>query len=345
MMHARNSRNHASRSPIQALFAAVALCLAMSAAHADSEKHPGMNALVDEIAAGDAARAAELRALLTAATYQPAIIEAISRPAEGVKPWFDYRKIFMTEARIAGGVEFFEQHRELLTRIEAEHGVPAEYIVAIVGVETFYGKIMGKWKVLDALTTLGLYYPPRAPFFRGELVQFLNLPSRRGIELDLASVQGSYAGAMGLGQFMPTSFVKWALDENADGRIDLWASPEDALASVGNYLRDHGWEKDGPVTVPMVPGPGARRLRDTGLDPIFPLSQLVEWGYQPAGAAIAPDRPSNLLTLEIADGDFGHYAIFANFRVITRYNRSPMYAMAVHELAQAIRERTGGTLQ
>jgi membrane-bound lytic murein transglycosylase B len=346
MMHARNSRNHASTSPIRALFAAVALCLALPAAHADSEKHPGMNALVDEIAVGDATRAAELRALLSAATYQPAIIEAISRPAEGVKPWFDYRKIFMTEARIAGGAEYFEQHRELLTRVEATHGVPAEYIVAIVGVETFYGKIMGKWKVLDALTTLGLYYPPRAPFFRGELVQFLNLPSRRGIELDLANVQGSYAGAMGLGQFMPTSFVKWALDEDADGRIDLWTSPEDALASVGNYLRDHGWERDAPVTVPMVPGPGARRLRDTGLDPIFPLSQLVEWGYQPAAeAAIAPERPSNLLTLEIADGDFAYFAIFANFRVITRYNRSPMYAMAVHELAQAIRERTGGTVQ
>ena len=328
---------------VRAFLAAAALCL-WTAAPADTEKPPGMNALIDEISAGDAERAGQLRTLLNAATYQPAIIEAISRPAEGVKPWFQYRPIFMTEARIAGGADYFEQHRELLTRIEAEHGVPAEYIVAIVGVETFYGKIMGKWKVLDALTTLGLYYPPRAPFFRGELVRFLNLPNERGIQLDLANVQGSYAGAMGLGQFMPTSFVKWALDENADGKIDLWASPDDALASVGNYLRDHGWVAGAPVTVPMVPGPGARRLRDTGLDPIFPLSQLVEWGYQPAdGVAIAPEQPSNLLTLEVADGEFAHHAIFGNFRVITRYNRSPMYAMAVHELAQAIRERTGGT--
>lgn len=328
---------------VRAFLAAAALCL-WTAADADTEKHPGMNALIDEIAAGDADRAGQLRALLNAASYQPAIIEAISRPAEGVKPWFEYRPIFMTEARIAAGADYFEQHRELLTRVEAEHGVPAEYIVAIVGVETFYGKIMGKWKVLDALTTLGLYYPPRAPFFRGELVRFLNLPNERGIEVDLANVQGSYAGAMGLGQFMPTSFVKWALDENADGKIDLWTSPDDALASVGNYLRDHGWVAGAPVTVAMVPGPGARRLRDTGLDPIFPLSQLVEWGYQPAdGVAIAPEQPSNLLTLEVADGEFAHHAIFANFRVITRYNRSPMYAMAVHELAQAIRARTGGT--
>ena len=129
----------------------------------------------------------------------------------------------------------------------------------------------------------------------------------------------------------------------ADGKIDLWTSPDDILASVANYLRDHGWVNGEPVTVPMVPGPSARRLRDTGLDPIFPLSQLVEWGYQPpAGSAIAPEQPSNLLMLEVADGEFGYYAIFGNFRVITRYNRSPMYAMAVHELAQAIRERTGG---
>jgi membrane-bound lytic murein transglycosylase B len=329
---------------LRAVLAAAILSLGMGSALAQKEKHPGMDALVDEIAAGNATRAAELRGLLNAASYQPAIIEAISRPAEGVKPWYDYRKIFMTEARIAGGAAYFEQHRELLKRVEAAHGVPAEYIVAIVGVETFYGRIMGKWKVLDALTTLGLYYPPRAPFFRGELVRFLNLPNERGIELDLANVQGSYAGAMGLGQFMPTSFVKWALDGDADGKIDLWTSPDDALTSVGNYLRDHGWVAGAPVTLAMVPGPGARRLRDTGLDPVFPFSQLVEWGYQPAdGEAIAPDQSSNLLTLEVAGGDFGYYAIFPNFRVITRYNRSPMYAMAVHELAQAIRERSGGT--
>ncbi len=325
--------------------ALTALCLSLPITGLAKEKHPGMDVLIAEVAAGDRARAAEVRQLLQSAEYQPAIIEAMTRPAEG-KPWFVYRPIFMTEARIAGGAEYFEKNRELLTKIQAEQGVPAEYVVAIVGVETFYGRIMGKWKVLDALTTLGLYYPPRAPYFRGELIRFLNLPSERDIDLDLAHVQGSYAGAMGLGQFMPTSFVKWAVDQNQDGRIDLWNSADDALASVANYLRDHGWTENAPVTVPMIPGPGARRLRDTGLDPIFPLSQLVEWGYQPVdGVVVAPDQPSNLLSLEVADGEFAHFAIFANFRVITRYNRSPMYAMAVHDLAQAIRERTGGVGQ
>jgi membrane-bound lytic murein transglycosylase B len=198
-------------------------------------------------------------------------------------------------------------------------------------------------KVIDALTTLGLYYPPRAAFFRGELIRFINLPKERSIDLDLATVQGSYAGAMGLGQFMPTSFVNWAVDENADGQIDLWTSIDDVLASVANYLHDHGWTMGDAVTAELTPGPGARRLRDTGLDPIFPLSQLVEWGYQPGeGSALPPQMSSNLLSLEVAEGEYAHYAIFANFRVITRYNRSPMYAMAVYQLAQAIRERTGG---
>ncbi|MFO1493525.1 MAG: lytic murein transglycosylase B [Lysobacterales bacterium] len=319
-----------------------AAMLALAGTAVAAEKHPGMTAVAAEVAAGDAAREAAALALLEAAEYQPAIIEAISKPAEA-KPWFVYRPIFLTEARIDAGAKFFEEHRDLLAQVQAQSQVPAEYVVAIIGVETFYGRITGKWKVLDALTTLGLYYPPRAPYFRGELIRFLNLPSERGIELDLANVQGSYAGAMGLGQFMPTSFVKWAVDQNADGKIDLWTSIDDATASVANYLHDHGWVMGEPVTVPLTPGPGARRLRDTGLDPIYPLSQLVEWGYQPnPGSTIAPDQPSNLVALEVADGEYAYHAIFGNFRVITRYNRSPMYAMAVHELAQAIRARTGG---
>lgn len=321
--------------------AAVSLCLSLASAHA-AEKHPGMDAVIAEVAAGDEAIAAQARALLQGANYQQAIIDAISRPAEGVKPWYEYRKIFLTEERIAAGAKYLGEHRETLVAAQEATGVPMEYVVSIIGVETFYGRITGKWKVIDALTTLGLYYPPRAPFFRGELLRFLGLPRERGIELDLASVQGSYAGAMGLGQFMPTSIAKWAVDADSDGRIDLWTTPADIHASVANYLREHGWAAGQPVLAEMVPGPGARRLRDTGLDPIFPLSQLVEWGYQPpAGSTIQPDSPANLLTLEIAEGDYGYWAIFGNFRVITKYNRSPMYALAVHELAQAIAARAG----
>lgn len=328
----------AARWPTQ-LFA---LALLAGAADASSEKHPGMEGVIAEVAGGDEAIAAQARALLEAAEYQQAIIDAISRPAEGTKPWYEYRKIFLSEERIAAGAGYLAQHRETLAAAQAASGVPMEYLVAIIGVETFYGRITGKWKVIDALTTLGLYYPPRAAFFRGELVRFLGLPRERHIELDLARVQGSYAGAMGLGQFMPTSLAKWAIDADADGRIDLWTTPADIHASVANYLKEHGWIADQPVLVEMVPGPGARRLRDTGLDPIFPFSQLVEWGYQPPdGSTIAPDAPANLLTLEVAPADYGYWAIFNNFRVITKYNRSPMYALAVHQLAQEIAARAG----
>jgi membrane-bound lytic murein transglycosylase B len=320
---------------------ALALAL-LFAAPARAEKHPGMEALIAELAGSDRARAAELRALLQGAEKRQAILDAISRPAEA-KPWHAYRRIFLTEARIQQGAEFYRQHGVLLKRLETRYGVPGEYVVAIVGVETSYGRTMGSWKVIDALTTLGFYYPPRQAYFRGELKQFLDLPRQRRVTLDLASVKGSYAGAMGLPQFMPTSYLKWAIDEDANGRIDLWESPADALASVANYLKEHGWVTGGPVTVPLVPTPGARRLRDTGLDPVFPFSQLVEWGYQPsAGATLPPNQGSNLLALEDAPEHLSYHAIFGNFRVITRYNRSPLYAMAVHELAQAIKARAEG---
>lgn len=312
---------------------------------AAGEKHPGMDAFIERVAAGDAARAEEIRGLLEAAEMQPAIIAAMTRPAEGTKAWFEYRPIFMTEARIAGGAEFYAQHREALENAAASYGVPAEYVAAIIGVETFYGRITGKWKVLDALATLAFHYPPRAPFFQGELEGFIRMPEARKITLDQRTALGSYAGAMGLGQFMPTSFINWAVDADSDGRIELWAPHADLFASVANYLKEHGWVADGPVVEPMVPGPNARRVKDTGLDPIFPLSQLVAWGYQPAAeGALAPTEASNLLTLETAAGEFTHYAIFGNFRVITRYNRSPMYAMAVHQLAQAIAIRVASPI-
>jgi len=314
-----------------------ALSLGMAFSAAAAEKHPGMEAFAAGIAGDDAAHRQSILDLLNAAEFQPAIVAAISKPAEGTKAWYEYRPIFLTRDRINQGVDFYHQHRESLKRIEETYGVPAEYIVSIIGVETFYGRITGKWKVLDALTTLSFYYPPRAPFFQGELKSFIELPSTRGITLDQRSVQGSYAGAMGLGQFMPTSFIRWAVDANADGQVDLWTPGEDVMSSVANYLKEHGWVEGGPVIAPMIPGPAARRIRDTGLDPIFPLSQLVAWGYQPADdSALAPEEPSNLLSLEVANGEFGHFAIFKNFRVITRYNRSPMYAMAVHDLALAI---------
>lgn len=299
-----------------------------------AEKHPGMRAFAAELAADDPTEQARILGLLEAAEYQSSIIKAMTRPAEATKTWAEYRPIFMTDRRIEGGRDFYLEHAELLQRVSTEYGVPAEIIVAIIGVETSYGRITGSYRVLDALTTLAFYYPPRSSYFSGELRRFLGLPDERGISLDLEQVKGSYAGAMGWGQFMPTSYATWAVDDDQDGRIDLWGSARDICASIANYLVEHGWEAGGPITLRLDPIPGAREIGWDGAQPVYPLSQLVEWGYQPA-AVPDPNRPSALLTLR-GEGGPEYFATFENFRVITTYNRSPMYAMAVTQLAAAI---------
>jgi membrane-bound lytic murein transglycosylase B len=211
--------------------------------------------------------------------------------------------------------------------------VAPEYIVAIVGVETSYGRNTGKYKVLDALVTLGLYYPPRARFFRGELKTLLELPdSQLGGPLD--TLTGSYAGAQGWGQFMPSSIRDYAVDADGDGRIDLKGSLPDILASVANYFARHGWVAGGPVAARAQPDAAARPVAAKDARPQWPLEQLEAWGYAPL-QALDPGIPTSLQTLQ---GPLGpeYWFTFQNFYVITRYNRSPLYAMAVHQLAQAI---------
>lgn len=314
---------------------------AQTASGANQEKHPGMTALIAEIAATDVAAGERAQALLDAAVYQPAIIEAISKPAEA-KPWSAYRPIFMTEDRIAGGLKFWQDNQAALSEAEEHFGVPAAYIVAIIGVETLYGRISGKWKVIDALTTLGLYYPPRQEFFRAQLKRYLTLDNAPGIQFDRLNALGSYAGAMGMGQFMPTSYSDFAVDFNADGRIDLWGQNEDVIGSVANYFRQHGWMPSQPVTSSVLPVPGAAPPQGLTLEPDRKLKDLLDWGFAPPGD-LDPDQPSTLLTLEGANGT-EYFAIFGNFRVITKYNRSPLYAMAVHQLAETLRERMAPAL-
>lgn len=321
--------------------AASATAPAKTPAAAPAEKHPGMTALIAEIAASDAAAGERARALLEAAVYQPAIIEAISKPAEA-KPWSAYRPIFLTEDRIAGGIKFWSENQAALTEAEEHFGVPAHYIVSIIGVETLYGRIAGKWKVIDALTTLGLYYPPRQEFFRAQLKRYLTLDNAPGIQFDRLNALGSYAGAMGLGQFMPTSYADFAVDFNADGHIDLWGQNEDVIGSVANYFRQHGWVAAQPVTASVMPVPGATPPPGLTLEPDRKLKDLLDWGFAPPGD-LDPEQASTLLTLEGAQGT-EYFAIFGNFRVITKYNRSPLYAMAVHQLAEELRTRMAPTL-
>ena len=285
--------------------------------------------------------AEDVRAVLLEARIQQPIIDAISRPAERVKPWYEYRRIFLTEERIDAGVAFWQEHHERIDRIAAESGVPAELMLGIIGVETYYGRIIGRHRVLDALATLAFEYPPRSAFFSRELEEFLVLAGEQGFTTD--GPVGSYAGAMGLPQFIPSSYRAYAVDGDADGRIDLWESKEDILASVANYLRVHGWRPGEPVVAPVVTGgrdPAA--LADRGLAPKTTVGALREAGLELAGPAPAdPAAPAGLFALEQESGP-AYWAGFHNFYVITRYNRSLMYALAVYELGQAVRAAAEG---
>ena len=279
-----------------------------------------------------------VRAVLALARLQPPIIEAISRPAERVKPWHEYRKIFLTEERISAGAAFWQEHRERIDRIAAQTGVPGEILVGIIGVETYYGRILGRYRVLDALATLAFEYPPRGAFFSRELEQFLLLAQEQGF--DIEAPVGSYAGAMGLPQFIPSSYRAYAVDGDADGRVDLWESKEDILASVANYFRAHGWRPGEPVVAPVVPGAtDPAPLSHQGLATNTTVGSLWQAGMGLAGPAPAdPAAAAGLFALERESGT-AYWAGFHNFYVITRYNRSLMYALAVHELGAAVRAR------
>lgn len=271
----------------------------------------------------------DVEASLALAEKRDDIIALMAKPAEAVKPWKAYAPIFLTEARRNNGLAFWREHAETLARAEATYGVPAEYIVAIIGVETNYGRIMGKHRVIDALSTLAFHYPPRSPYFTGELEQFFLLTREQ--QWSLTSPMGSYAGAMGMGQFMPTSYRKWAVDFDGDNQINLFQSPADAIGSVGNYFRIHGWQPGGalllPVELPAEPQP---ELLFPKRD-LKPLPDLFAAGMR-SPLPLAPDWTATLLAF---DEDQGRrfYLGFNNFRVITRYNKSPLYARAVHEFA------------
>ncbi len=274
---------------------------------------------------------AEIDAWLSKARYQKKIIEAISRPAEA-KPWKDYRPIFLDGARIANGRAFLAEHRAELDAVQAQTGVPAEIIVAIIGVETNYGRITGNYRVLDALYTLGFFYPKREEFFRGELLQLFALAKEE--KLDLGTLKGSYAGAMGWGQFMPSSYRNFARDGDGDGRRDLFNSTRDVFASIANYFIGHGWQAGQPVFVPAAADAGAAPFVPENFEASYSLADLATRGYRPQQAG-AEDLPVTLLTLEGANGP-EYWIGYRNFSVITRYNRSPLYAMAVFQLASEI---------
>jgi membrane-bound lytic murein transglycosylase B len=251
------------------------------------------------------------------------------KPSAG--SWSRYRAKFVDERHISAGIQFWQQHRAALQRATAEYGVPAEYILGILAEETTFGSFVGNHRVLDALTTLGFDFQRRGEYFRGELENFLIMT--RDEQIDPVKPVGSFAGAMGLGQFMPTSFLKWAVDFNGDGRRDLW-NPDDAIGSVANYFSQHGWQRGKPV-VSKAHVKNADIPLEPGLNTEYSLSDLQNAGIFPAEPCQC-EPPLRLLLLRHQKNDeyrLGH----TNFFVITRYNQSTNYAMVVHELAQAMK--------
>ncbi len=278
----------------------------------------------------------ELRILFAHARFQPAIVKAITPPTEArAKSWQAYRALFLTRERIEAGVEFRERHRDALARATARYGVPEEIVTAVIGVETVYGRNTGNYRVIDALTTLAFDYPPRAEFFRGELENFLLYARDAGI--DTLGLKGSYAGAIGIPQFMPGSYRRYAVDHDGDGKQDLSGSFADAIGSVANFLKQHGWEASQPAAfTARVQGSNYRTLLDAGIKPKYRYADLADFGVSTEGETAA-DTPCALIELE-TPGETSEYLVgLTNFYVLTRYNRSSMYAGAVLELAHAVK--------
>lgn len=266
---------------------------------------------------------------------QPKIVAAMNRPAEAM-PWYRYRTIFNKPRRIDDGVAFWKKYRKALARAEKTYQVDAAIIVAIIGVETLYGANKGSWRVFDALATLGFDYPRRGEFFRKELAQYLLLTREEGV--DPFSLKGSYAGAMGWGQFIPSSYRAYAVDFDGDGHRDLIGNPVDAIGSVANYFAKHRWRFRDRVTLPAVLSGSYQRR--TGLPkgnakPTIPFNTLGDYGIS-LKQPVSGNPMTNYIVLEVEPDRFKGWVGFNNFYVITRYNRSPLYAMAVYDLSRAI---------
>ena len=284
----------------------------------------------------------ELLYLFSRANNFPEIVGLITPPAHPrARSWQAYRNRFIEPIRIAGGVDLWDRYERELARAETLYGVPAEIIVAIMGVETVYGRNAGNWRVIDALATLAFDYPKRAPFFRSELENYLLFARDHGI--DVFSVRGSYAGAIGIPQFMPSSWRKWAVDFDGDGRIDLRESMIDSIGSVASFLKGHGWIAGAPIAFrASVDGEAYVELLARDIRPSLPVAEFARYGVLSAAlaqAGLAPDTLAALVELATPDKPSQFWVGLDNFYVITRYNRSSFYAMSVIELAAAIRAR------
>ncbi|MFY0601455.1 MAG: lytic murein transglycosylase B [Cyclobacteriaceae bacterium] len=277
----------------------------------------------------------EIETILAKAEFQQSIIEKMQKPAEKTMTWARYRNIFMTDERISRGVEFWNEHEAVLNDISQKTGVPAEIILGILGVETFFGERKGTYKVLDALYTLAFGYPKRSKFFTSELEKFIQLSREENLNID--EVKGSYAGAIGYCQFMPSSYLAYAKSYDEGGNKDLVNSPEDAIASVANYLKVHRWKNGEPIAARTYKDNSSTALPKQSLKPKQTIEFYEKNGFK-SKDKISTDALVTLLTMTLEEGE-EYWFGFNNFYVITRYNHSSLYALAVYQLAEAIKAR------
>jgi membrane-bound lytic murein transglycosylase B len=332
---------------LSALLGIIALlCASTQSAFAIDTRRAEVKDFIAHMSSAYSFKKRPLRKLLKSAQSQPAILDAMEKPAEKAKQWFEYRPIFLNERRIREGTDFWLAHRQALDQASIRSGVAPEYLAAILGVETYYGRLTGSYRVIDALVTLSFDFPARAKFFRDELEQYLLLT--RDMHLDPLTLKGSYAGAMGAPQFMPSNYRRYAVDANADGHIDLWTNWADVCASVGNYLKEHGWNAGEPVLTDASADPEkVADLDGRKLALSDTVGSLMAKGVS-FDSPLPADAPAILIAADEADGV--HWRVgYNNFYVITRYNHSALYAMAVYDLASAVKQRilaidaSGGT--
>ena len=331
---------------LAALLLATLLALALSGAaagppspppgQASYAKRPEVRAFIRDMVQRNGFVERELTFMFSRVKREDPVLQFIRPPDKGPS-WQEYREIFLTEKRVALGAEFWGTHGAQLERAQREFGVPPEYVLAIIGIETYYGRNMGRWRVVDALTTLAFDYPPRATYFRNELEQYLLLS--RDLGFDVFSVRGSYAGAIGIPQFMPGSQRRFAVDFDGDGVVDLRRNAADAIGSVANFLKQHGWQPGSAVMFPArVDGEAWRAYADGGIEPKHRLADLKRAGAQFAAPAELDGALGALVELATPERASEYRVGLNNFYVLTRYNRSALYATAVAELAAALRK-------
>ncbi len=301
--------------------------------HADYSQTPAGKAFIADMVVKHKLNSADVSATLRKAKRNDRVLELISKPAEKRLEWKGYSKIFLTDERIDAGVDFWSENEEILARAEKEYGVPASIIVAIIGVETFYGRISGGFRAIDALTTLAFDYPPRSSFFRSELAELFLLAQEN--KLNINELEGSYAGAFGMPQFISSSYRAYAIDFDGDQRNDLWQSVPDVVGSVANYFKRHGWKNGQSVVEKTQITKAALSLVVDNPRPLTSQRELADAGIYPKRKGTGK---YSLLQLQAHEGT-EYWIAHHNFYVITRYNHSNLYAMAVHQLSQKIKSR------